>query len=37
VKHDITAAGWQGKCDQMYIKNKYGHSILLDIIMFWTK
>jgi hypothetical protein len=33
VKHDTTAAGWQGKVWQVYIK----HCILLDTIMCWTQ
>ena len=37
VKHDKTAACWQGQVEQVYIKRGSGHSILLDTVNCWTQ
>jgi len=36
AKHDMTAACWQRKVEQVYIKSKFGHSILFDTENCWT-
>jgi hypothetical protein len=36
-KHDTTAALRQSKVEQVYIKSKFGHSILLDTVNFWKQ
>ena len=30
LKYDMTAGSWQEKVEQVYIKSKRGHTILLD-------
>ena len=37
MKYNTTAACQQGKVEQVYIKSKCGHSILLDTVMCWTQ
>ena len=37
VKHDMTAACRQEKVEQLYIKSKCRHSILLDTVNCWTQ
>jgi len=37
VKHDTTTSGGKAKVEQVCIKNKCGHSVLLDTLICWTK
>ena len=36
LEHDMTAACRRGKAEQVYIRSKSGHSILLDTVSCWT-
>jgi hypothetical protein len=37
VENDATVVCWQGKIEQVYIKSKCVHSILLDTVNCWTQ